>query len=145
MSLWPRYCLGPWRCATTLLLGVLLAGCQGDESPSGSEDKATHFRANMGGRPVHLALDHCEVFFVTPDGRRERVLTTDFYPMFSVCQRQEASLNDGYILVQLGRQALGAGGCCATGGVWRSRDGTTWERRQSDRWVSPEPSAPAKP
>ena len=40
---------------------------------------------------MHLALDDCEVFRVLSDGRRERVLTTDFYPMLSVCQRQEVS------------------------------------------------------
>ncbi len=84
---------------------------------------------------MHLALDDCEVFRVLPDGRRERVLTTDFYPMLSVCQRQEVSADAEYVLVQLGRQALGAGGCCATGGTWRSRDGQHWQRRVQGRWV----------
>lgn len=131
------------RHAVIGLLGLTLAGCQGEEAPSDQADQAIHFRATLDGRPVHLALEDCEVFYVPPEGRRERVLSTDFYPMFSVCQRQEASLSDGYILVQLGRQALGAGGCCATGGTWRSRDGRVWERRQADGWVKVEPSAPA--
>lgn len=137
------------RRVAVLLLCASLAGCQGEEPAPGSEDKATHFRATLDGRPIHLALEDCEVFFVTPEGRREQVVTTDFYPMFSVCQRQEASLSDGYILVQLGRQALGAGGCCATGGTWRSRDGRHWERRQGEGWVNqetePAPPPPPKP
>lgn len=138
----PRNSRGPHRRVAIGLLGLALAGCQGEEPPSDQADKATHFRATLDGRPVHLALEDCEVFYVPPKGRRERVLSTDFYPMFSVCQRQEASLGDGYILVQLGRQALGAGGCCATGGTWRSRDGRVWERRQADGWEKVEPSAP---
>jgi hypothetical protein len=33
------------------------------------------------------------------------------------------------ITATLGRIAFGAGGCCATGGTYRSRDGRTWEKR----------------
>jgi hypothetical protein len=134
-----------------VLLGLMLAGCQAetppDNPPEDVDARAVHFRTTLDGQAVHLVLGDCEAFLVQPDGSRTRVLSTDFYPMFSVCQRQEASVSEGYILVQLGRQALGAGGCCATEGTWRSRDGKTWERRQAGRWVSLEqPSAlAAKP
>lgn len=117
-----------WRCCSLLLF---LGGCQAEPPP----DTAQHFRAELHGLPVHLALDDCEVFRVLPDGRREQVLTTDFYPMLSVCQRQEVSADSEYVRVELGRQALGAGGCCATGGTWRSRDGQHRERRVQGRWV----------
>lgn len=117
-----------WRSCSLLLL---LAGCQAEPPP----DTAQHFRAEVQGLPVHLALDDCEVFRVLPDGRRQRVLTTDFYPMLSVCQRQDVTADSDYIRVELGRQALGAGGCCATGGTWRSRDGQDWQRRVQGRWV----------
>jgi hypothetical protein len=127
------------------LLGLMLAGCQAENPPDNpSEDTdtgAVHFRTTLDGQAVHLVLADCEAFLVQPDGSRTRVLSTDFYPMFSVCQRQEASVSEGYILVQLGRQALGAGGCCATEGTWRSRDGKTWERRQAGDWVRLEKSA----
>jgi hypothetical protein len=119
------------RCWRRCSLLLVLAGCQAEPPP----DTAQHFRAELHGVSVHLALDDCEVFRVLPDGRRERVLTTDFYPMLSVCQRQEVSADAEYVLVQLGRQALGAGGCCATDGTWRSRDGQHWQRRVQGRWV----------
>lgn len=128
-------------CAAAVFTGAVLTGCKAQESTAPTKDNATHFRTEIDGRPIHLALADCEAFIVLPDGRRERVLTTDFYPMISACQRQEASVRDGHVVVELGRQALGAGGCCATEGLWRSRDGMTWERRQSGRWIPAEPSS----
>lgn len=131
-----------WRSFNAGLIVLLLAGCQGDAPPPARVDRATHFRAVVGGTPVHLALEDCTVFFVAPDGRREEVLSTDFYPMLSACKVQEVSANADFIHVELGRQALGAGGCCATGGTWRSRDVRVWERRQKGKWVKPAPPAP---
>ncbi len=124
------------------LFAFLLAGCQAETPPPAAADAATHFHALIGGTPVHLALADCEVFFVAPDGGREKVLSTDFYPMLSVCMRQNVSADADFITVELGRQAFGAGGCCATEGTWRSRDGKTWERRRHGKWGESAPSAP---
>lgn len=115
-----------WRSCNAGLIVLLLAGCLAESPPSAlaeAADRATHFHTLIGGTPIHLALEDCEVFFVAPDGSREQVLDTDFYPVFSVCQRQDVTADADFIRVELGRQALGAGGCCATGGTWRSRDG----------------------
>lgn len=131
------------RTSAALLAGAALAGCQAEPPPAPTVDRATHFRAEIDGRRIHLALEDCEVFVVQPDGSRQRALTTDVYPMFSACMRQQASVRDGHVVVELGRQAFGAGGCCATEGLWRSRDGTAWERRQAGRWTSAE--ATSKP
>lgn len=133
----------PWAALLVSLLVYLLSGCQDDPPPPGTVDAATHFQALLGGTPVHLALLDCEVFLVGQDAPRERVLTTDFYPMPSVCMRQEISADADFVTVELGRQALGAGGCCATGGRWRSRDGVHWQRRVDDRWIDPHPAAEA--
>lgn len=121
--------------AIVLLAGSVLATCSGDPPPAAGRGGGEHFRTVRDGRPVELVLDDCEVFLVRQKEPRERVLSTDFYPMFSVCVRQEIVANDDYITVILGRQAIGAGGCCATGGTWRSRDGRNWERREHGRWV----------
>lgn len=131
-----------WRSFNLGLFAFLLASCQAKAPPPPATDAATHFRAVIGGTPIHLALEDCEVFFVTADGRREKVLSTDFYPMLSVCKIQNVSADADFITVELGRQAFGAGGCCATEGTWRSRDGKTWERRRNGKWVQPSPPVP---
>lgn len=128
-----------WYSLELGLAAWFLAACQA-ETPSApvKEDKAVHFRAVVAGKPVHLALEDCEVFLVAPNGgQREKVLETDFYPMFSACQIQTASADADHITVELGRMAFGASGCCATGGTWRSQDGRTWERRVAGKWVRP--------
>lgn len=134
-----------WRSFNLGLFAFLLSGCQAKAPPPPATDSATHFRAVIGGTPVHLALDDCEVFFVAMDGHREKVLSMDFYPMLSVCKIRNVSADADFITVELGRQAFGAGGCCATDGTWRSRDGKTWERRRNGKWVKATPPAsPAK-
>lgn len=127
------------RLAACLGAGVAilaLTGCDGTE-PTAAAPSGRPFSATLQGRTIHLVLDDCEVFLPGADGKRERVVTTDFYPMFSSCHREEISADGQYITVSLGRMAFGAGGCCATHGVWRTRDGVYWERRERGRWLSP--------
>jgi len=132
--------MSSWRSFEVGLISLLLAACQAKTPPApAAADTATHFHAVIGGTPIHLALEDCEVFFVAPDGGREKVLATDFYPMPSVCKIQKAAADAEYITVELGRQAFGAGGCCATEGTWRSRDGKAWERRRAGKWVPHKP------
>ena len=119
----------------TFVILPFLAGCAEEAPPKPGE----RFKAVLHGVPVELELRDCEVFLITDEGKREQVLTTDFYPMFSLCMRHEISADPDFVRVTLGRQALGAGGCCATGGTWRSRDGRLWERREGERWVNPGP------
>lgn len=130
-----------WRRIGRVLLTLPLAGFQ---AKAPAADAATHFHAVIGGTPIHLALVDCEVFLVGADGRREKVLTTDFYPMFSACKIQKVSADAEYVTVELGRQAFGAGGCCATEGTWRSKDGKVWERRRAGKWVKPGGKASAR-
>ena len=119
-----------------LWLGVL-SGCSPepkDEHPASGRS----FEFTVHEKSIRLVLDDCEVFVVDGGDKREKVVTTDFYPMFSVCSREEISADADYITVDLGRTALGAGGCCATSGTLRTRDGRHWERRMKGRWLSPE-------
>lgn len=121
-----------------LLLCLVSGGCESETPRADSpEQKGRTVDFVLHGRPVRLLLNDCEVFHVPPNGEPKRVVTTDFYPMFSACQREEISADADHITVSLGRQAFGAGGCCATSGTWRSADGEHWERRLKGRWLSP--------
>nr|MBP9219686.1 hypothetical protein [Sterolibacterium sp.] len=68
------------RCWRRCSLLLFLAGCQAEPPP----DTAEHFRAELHGVPVHLALDDCEVLFgdrhiargVTPEKGRKMAVST---------------------------------------------------------------------
>ena len=120
--------------ALLALVGADPGAAQTATAPA-APDRATHHRLVLGGAPVHLALEDCAVYRVEPDGRREQVLATDPYPWPTVCKIQKLSADAQLVTVELGRTALGAGGCCATEGLWRSRDGKRWERRRGHKWV----------
>ncbi len=106
-------------------------------------------RGTLGGRRVAVLVDDCRVFDLAappdPAGRRRPVLTPPLYPSYTACERQQAWLDSAYVNVTLGRMAFGAGGCCASGGIYRSRDGRRWEVAARDgRWeLVPEPDAAA--
>ncbi|WP_411851485.1 hypothetical protein ACLB90_02560 [Stenotrophomonas sp. LGBM10] len=91
-----------------------------------------HFRGTLGGIPVELLVQDCKVFDVVRGAGQTLSLTEVLapapYPFFTACQRQSLRQEDGAVVAVLGRMALGAGGCCATGGTWRTRDGRVWEK-----------------
>ena len=127
---------GAW---IALLLGLALAGCDRPAPVSGAaralqEAPPEHvFRGVLEGQPVHLVVHDCEVFRVERDARGElhgtRVLAPEPYPFFTGCERQSLRAEPGAVVAVLGRQALGAGGCCATGGTYRSVDGRRWTKQ----------------
>lgn len=88
------------------------------------------FRGTLDGEIVHLAVHDCMVFKI--DGEEKnmqltKVLEPKFYP-FSNCQRQFLKAENGAVTVWLGRMAFGAGGCCSTGGTYRTTDGIIWKK-----------------
>jgi hypothetical protein len=90
------------------------------------------YRGTLGGRQLALMVHECKVYNLEDaprkGGKRPSVLEPDFYPWPTVCSRQAIEADTAWVTVQLGRTGLGAGGCCATGGTYRSRDGRVWER-----------------
>jgi len=86
----------------------------------------------LAGQPVFLLVHDCEVFLVESlekdEVRWEKVLAPEPYPFFTSCQRQSIRHEAGVLSVTLGRMAFGAGGCCATGGDYRSTDGRNWKK-----------------
>lgn len=125
-----------------LLLALTgLAGCNSGEAqaPLSKQAQATRdaapeqvFKGVLAGQPVFLLVHDCEVFLVEPlekgEVRWEKVLAPEPYPFFTSCQRQSIRYEEGVLRVTLGRMAFGAGGCCATGGDYRSTDGRSWKK-----------------
>jgi len=120
-----------------LMLAALLAGCGKPEPavPPAKPDPMAEvppervFKGSLGGKPVHLAVSDCKVYRALPgDGGWQMVLEPEPYPFFSSCDRQTLGAENGAVTVTLGRMAFGAGGCCATGGTYRSTDGERWKK-----------------
>lgn len=120
---------------------LLLALCACQPAPAPPSDAAIavrdappdhRFRGTLGGTPVELLVQDCKVFEVVRGSGQTLSLTEVLapapYPFFTACQRQSLRQEDGSVVAVLGRMALGAGGCCATGGTWRTRDGRVWEK-----------------
>lgn len=141
----------PTHCRTLLLSLALvgLSGCDFSEQPEevppsmSKEAIATReappelvFKGQLAGQPAYLLVNDCEVFQVEPlaNGgvKWTSVLEPDFYPIWTMCVRQSLAVKAGVLTVELGRQAFGAGGCCASGGVYRSTDGVNW--KQTTPW-----------
>nr|WP_314357138.1 hypothetical protein [uncultured Achromobacter sp.] len=92
------------------------------------------FKGDLNGQPVHLIVNDCEVYLNEADpestsGARRwtKVLEPEFYPSFMDCQRQSLSRVGKMVEAEIGEMAMGAGGCCATGGRFRSTDGRVWK------------------
>ncbi|MDH0735658.1 hypothetical protein ACNPPY_12710 [Achromobacter sp. AGC78] len=130
--------------AFALLALPLLAGCDNPDDPPKLtleqrlfKDLAPHreFKGELNGQQVHLIVHECEVFLNEPDpestsaGARRwtKVLEPEFYPSFMDCQRQSLSREGQTVEAIIGEMAMGAGGCCATGGRFRSKDGREWK------------------
>jgi len=123
-----------------LLAAGLLAGCgRPAPGPAGEVEAALReagpgevFQGLLAGQPVHLVVHDCEVFRVQAAAGGglawERVLAPEPYPFFTRCERQSLAADGGGVTATLGRMALGAGGCCASGGTYRSDDGLAWTK-----------------
>ena len=123
-----------------LLVACLLAGC-GRQAPGPADaveaalqdaGPGEVFQGVLAGQPVRLVVHDCEVFRIQDAGRGkpawERVLAPEPYPFFTQCARQSLATDAGGVTATLGRMALGAGGCCASGGTYRSEDGRAWTK-----------------
>ncbi len=103
------------------------------------------FEATLHGVPVAFLLQDCSVYLLNASGdsvRRTKVLSTEFYLGFTVCSRQSIHADDDYVQVTLGKTAIGAGGCCAAGGNYRSKDGRAWEKDMPKGWRPLEEAQP---
>jgi len=116
---------------------VLLSGCAHEPYAISGTDrerfKAGIIRATLAGRtdPLIEGVSDCTVYRAEIAHEDivgwKAVLGADWgasYPKFmTVCTRQSIAYDGKYVTVLLCAQAIGAGGGCANGGSYRSRDG----------------------
>ncbi|MBI1356940.1 MAG: hypothetical protein GC160_21580 [Acidobacteria bacterium] len=96
------------------------------------------FETELEGRPVAFLAMSCEVYLLDTSGRkvqRTRVLKTGFYLFPTVCLGQSIRFEDGYVLALLENRAIGAGGGNTSGGSYRSKDGSHWEKWTKQGWL----------
>ena len=127
-----------------LLACIALIGCRDDTRLEGEP-----VRLDVGGHTVTLQLGDCRVYKVERrflrGTRKTRVLSMDFYLGFTVCTRQSLRKEGDYAIASLCRQAIGAGGGCASSGTYRTRDGAKWEKEVGDgQWAAVEATDPPR-
>ena len=134
-SIGTPWILGFGLCATLCACGPSeeeMAAKSADSIVAIAQEAGRVHRGTLGGRPLALMVHDCKVYNLedTPrkGGKRPSVLEPDFYPWPTTCTRQSIEADTAWVTVRLGRTGFGAGGCCATGGTYRTRDGRMWER-----------------
>jgi len=132
------------RLAFMLCAALVLAGCDSPLPPPPAGSKLTaetiatnealeknQFKGTLGGKPIHLLVNNCKVYKVDP-GEGENVQWTlvlegEFYPLPTLCIRESLTAGKGFVTAFIGRQAMGAGGCCTGRPEYRSSDGLNWK------------------
>ncbi|WP_051669825.1 hypothetical protein [Bryobacter aggregatus] len=111
-----------------------LAALRKEMAPKG----ATIFETVIQGKAAAFLLRDCAVYSIDLNSEKldqTKVLKPGFYPWFTVCTDQTIRSENGYILVHLANQAIGAGGGNISGGDYRSLDGSIWEKRSGRVWL----------
>lgn len=93
------------------------------------------FEGALQGKAVHFVVQDCKVYRINGALKNREaflVVEPESYPFFTVCDRQFLKAEGAAVTVWLGRMAFGAGGCCATGGTFRTTDGRVWKKISND-------------
>jgi hypothetical protein len=137
------------RIPGSLLIAALLAcGLSEEERTARAADsivalaaeRGLVFRGVVSGQQVAIMIRDCKVYNLADkprfDGVRPVLVRPDFYPWPTLCARESIEGDSAHVTVTIGRHGFGAGGCCSTGGTYRSRDGRVWEReRPKGGWI----------
>ena len=87
------------------------------------------------GKAVSLGIKACKVYRLidAEDAAPHWTLLFKPTPYFlpQQCVREQLAFDGKYIQIEIGTQALGAGGCCTTYAAYRSQDGENWQIRRS--------------
>ena len=93
------------------------------------------------GKAVSFGIKDCKVYRLTDaEGAAPRwSLLFKPVPYFlpQQCVREQLAFDGKYIQIEIGTQALGAGGCCTTYAAYRSQDGENWQVRRAtstEKW-----------
>ncbi|EHK68446.1 hypothetical protein [Achromobacter arsenitoxydans] len=132
------------RTTLTLCAASVLAGCEPSLPPPPPGSKLTaetiatrdappehQFKGVLAGKPIHLLAHNCKVYRVDDAGGGNvswsLVLEGDLYPLPTSCLSQSLTAEKGGVTAFIGRQALGAGGCCVGTPRHRTSDGVNWK------------------
>lgn len=126
--------------------------CLGFSLPPNSEPPhSANVTPNFTTPPVKLPLAHgkavsfgikaCKVYRLpdaegVPPGWTLLFKPTPYF-LPQQCVREQLAFDGKYIQIEIGTQALGAGGCCTTYAAYRSQDGENWQIRRStstEKW-----------
>lgn len=127
-----------------IIYSCIFLGLQacGDESlPLQSDEVSptpTFTSATVGFEADNLndyrfGIDNCKVYKLkggaATNPKWELLFKPAPYALPQQCVRERLDFDGEYIQIEIGTQALGAGGCCTTYAAYRSRDGENWEIR----------------
>ncbi len=141
-----------------LLLSCQIAGCTTDEIEElalteNERQKVIHIqnpfvqpiiKFKLGeGRPTYsFGIKGCEIYEaevvegVIVDWKK--IIKPDFYPFGHTCTSGKMQVNEqGELIVNICTQGFGAGGGCHTKGIYKTKDGIEWQRRdhKKEEWI----------
>lgn len=100
-----------------------------------------------GGLAIQFGIRNCKVYTATqtkgPQLEWQLLFKPAPYVLPQQCVRESLAFDGQYIQIEIGTQAIGAGGCCTTYAAYRSRNGEDWEIRPATsikKWQSLESS-----
>ena len=143
-----------WIALSVISFGFALFSslCLGFSLPPDSEPShSVNVTPNFTTPPVKLPLAHgkamsfgikdCKVYRLTDaEGAAPRwslLFKPAPYFLPQQCVREQLAFDGKYIQIEIGTQALGAGGCCTTYAAYRSQDGENWQVRRAtstEKW-----------
>ena len=127
------------------LIGLIYA-CTGSASPQDEEHELnTNMPPAFTTPVVELTLPHdktilfgikaCKVYRLVRLGNTPKTWELLFKPapyfLPQRCVREHLEFDGEYVQIEIGTQAMGAGGCCTNYAAYRSRNGENWEIRRA--------------
>ncbi|MEP3890422.1 MAG: hypothetical protein ABJN69_08130 [Hellea sp.] len=88
---------------------------------------------NNNSRVTLFGIKNCHVYKAAQtEGRRgdwELLFKPAPYALPKMCIVERLEMEGDYLHIEIGTQAMGAGGCCTTYAAYRTLDGETWDIR----------------
>lgn len=131
-----------------LILCTVLIACDGDGATTRTGQQQTGKATSLqdgftkpvvriplaGGNRHHLfGIKDCHIYKALQTGNVTGEWSLLFKPepylLPKACVRERLEMQGQYLQIEIGTQAIGAGGCCTTYAAYRTLDGETWEIR----------------
>ena len=86
-----------------------------------------------GGKTLRFGIERCKVYRSVKAENTTSPWALLFQPapyaLPQSCVRERLAFDGEYVQIEIGTQAIGAGGCCTNYAAYRSRNGEDWEIR----------------